>query len=135
MNTDKKPFNRALRELRKWAPGMSNDGRFGRASEIHSQTIKNVMTKDSLPEVLTMKRWVEACGSTLSEFFAQFENSEDEETTIPPEHKGLHVELEELLKAAGPWPEIARSAVAGAYQAFQNEKGGAEGRVDAKTRS
>lgn len=67
---------------------------------IKQQTISDTEAGENLPRIPILQAWVEACGSKLSEFFAQF-NPEPEEGAasiqVAHRNKELHGQVEELL--------------------------------------
>ena len=124
MSVEKQPYNRALRELRKSTAVLTDDGRFADVSGVHPQTIKNVMTTDALPEVLTIKKWVEGCGTTLSLFFASLESQSDEsvDVAVRKEHLRFHEHLRELLDGGEPWITTLEVNLDALYVSYQSEK-------------
>lgn len=99
---DQKSVCEALKVLRASKPGLSNYARFTKASGIHRPTVERTEDGSSLPSILTIKKWVEACGLTLAQFFAQFQEQPAADPSftniqVKQSHKELHRKLEDIL--------------------------------------
>lgn len=104
---DKAAICEALKKLRESKFPKKEDMR--QATRINISTITETEKGLNLPNVLFIKKWVNACGSTLAEFFAELEPQPEQERKVKSElsisiqktNKKLHEKLEEILDGGG----------------------------------
>lgn len=123
MRVNKKAVGAKLKTIRETA--FPNQPEFVNKSGMLPQIWKPWEKGDSLPRLDMLKVFLETCGWTLSEFFADLESSESKQSAerqIKAVHARLHSRLQELLDAAEPWPTAARINVDAVYDHFQKQK-------------
>lgn len=103
---DRKTIGEALKRLRETKFPQKEDLR--KATGIHIGTITETEAGLNLPNVFFIQKWVNACGITLAQFFADLEPQSSQadskdliQVTIKRKHKKKHEELEEILNGGG----------------------------------
>lgn len=73
---DEKALREALKQLRHSKPELRKYSKFRDVSGIHRPTVENTEGGHSTPGIDIIEKWVQACGLTLSQFFARLEGKD-----------------------------------------------------------
>lgn len=126
MDEQQKAICEALKALRASRPELLNYARFRQVSGIHRPTVESTEKCETFPTIKIIEKWVNACGGTLSKFFAQFEeerqNPGHATILVKRTNKPYHQKLEELLEAKPPWPTAAQVNVDAVWMLYQSQR-------------
>lgn len=112
----------ALKALRLSIPEFRDSKtRFLEASGLHAGTLDRTEAGQIVPMIDTIQKWVNACDMTLSEFFADLEQTPvAKQLTIPPQHRRLVERVLSIMKDAST---EAQDWITGCIETFHRAYG------------